>query len=327
MARKPSVTKEQIAQAREVDLLSYLQGRDPAAIKPTGNGNEYRLAAHDSFKISNGKWHWFSRGFGGNNALDYLVKVQEMDFVAAVSHLCGIQPGTVQRHQPQAPDKPIVPFALPPKADNDNRTIAYLAGRGIDRLIVETCINEGIVYESAGKYHNCIFVGRDSEGIPKFASARGFAGTFKQDVPGSDKRFNFLFPARNPECRNVAVCESAIDALSYATLLRQKGPGWQDMNYLALSGTSPLALKQFLSDHPKVDRVYLCLDRDAAGSKGTKHLQRELLNDAALFDRLELVTAYQPPTGKDYNEYLQFTIKARAEQQAQPKKQTAAHSR
>jgi len=58
------VTKEQIAQAKSIDLLSYLQANEPGNLKKSGS-NEYRLADHDSLKISNGRWHWFSRGIGG----------------------------------------------------------------------------------------------------------------------------------------------------------------------------------------------------------------------------------------------------------------------
>ena len=34
------------------------------------SGNTYTTRTHDSLKISNGKWMWWSRGIGGNSALD-----------------------------------------------------------------------------------------------------------------------------------------------------------------------------------------------------------------------------------------------------------------
>ena len=76
----PGVTKEQIARAKEWDLLSYLQTYEPQELQKCG-GREYRTMPHDSLKISNGKWNWHSRGIGGRTALDYLVKVRGMDFV------------------------------------------------------------------------------------------------------------------------------------------------------------------------------------------------------------------------------------------------------
>ena len=51
----PYYTKEQIAQARELDLLTYLQRYDPDELVHIGSGT-YCTRSHDSLKISNGKW-------------------------------------------------------------------------------------------------------------------------------------------------------------------------------------------------------------------------------------------------------------------------------
>ena len=64
-----------IEQARQIDLLSYLQRYEPSNLKRVA-GNVYCTREHDSLKISNGKWYWWSRGIGGYSALDYLMKVQ-----------------------------------------------------------------------------------------------------------------------------------------------------------------------------------------------------------------------------------------------------------
>ena len=82
----PGVTKEQIARAKEWDLLSYLRIHEPQELKRCG-GNEYCTVSHDSLKISNGRWHWHSQGIGVRTALDYLIKVQGMEFVPAVEAL------------------------------------------------------------------------------------------------------------------------------------------------------------------------------------------------------------------------------------------------
>ncbi len=77
-----------IEQARQIDLLSYLQRYEPSNLKRVA-GNVYCTKDHDSLKISNGKWYWWSRGFGGFSALDYLIKVREYSFVEAVQTLTG----------------------------------------------------------------------------------------------------------------------------------------------------------------------------------------------------------------------------------------------
>ena len=82
------VTPEQITQAKELDLLTYLQRFDPHELVHV-SGNTYCTREHDSLKISNGKWNWFSRGIGGKTALDYLIKVQGFSFTQAVEALVG----------------------------------------------------------------------------------------------------------------------------------------------------------------------------------------------------------------------------------------------
>ena len=85
------VTPEQIAQAKEIDLLTYLRSCDPYELVHVG-GNTYCTREHDSLKISNGKWNWFSRGIGGKTALDYLIKVQGFSFTQAAEAPCGAKP-------------------------------------------------------------------------------------------------------------------------------------------------------------------------------------------------------------------------------------------
>ena len=68
-------SKEEIEKAREMDLLTYLRMYEPENLVRL-HGNVYCTRQHDSLKISNGKWMWWSRGFGGSSALDYLTKVK-----------------------------------------------------------------------------------------------------------------------------------------------------------------------------------------------------------------------------------------------------------
>ena len=79
----PYVDAQAVAQAREMDLLTYLQNYEPQELVKI-SGDNYCTRSHDSLKISNGKWYWWSRGFGGYSALDYLVKVRGLRFSKAV---------------------------------------------------------------------------------------------------------------------------------------------------------------------------------------------------------------------------------------------------
>ncbi len=84
------VNEEDVRVAREMDLLTYLQMCEPWELKQTSS-NEYRTVSHGSLVISNGKWYWNRGGFGGVSALDYLIKVRGMRFVAAVETVCGVR--------------------------------------------------------------------------------------------------------------------------------------------------------------------------------------------------------------------------------------------
>lgn len=303
------VTKEQIAKAKEWDLLSYLQAYEPQELIRSG-GNEYRTRSHDSLKISNGKWHWHSRGFGGRTALDYLIKVRGMDFVPAVETLCGersmeaVKPFSVASRQEARK-----PLLLPEVYRFGTAMVSYLQQRGIDADVVSHCIGRGLLYESR-HHHNCVFVGRDREGKARYACLRGIYGEFKKEIDGSDKRYSFSLPAADRDSPYLAVAESPIDTLSLASLIKMQGGDWTKNHYLSLGGTAPRALLQFLQDHPAVTCISLCLDNDRAGITGMEKIREALQADPELSRRVRIIEDNPPPLscGKDYNELLQRRV-------------------
>ena len=60
----PRLNEEQMNRIRGIDLLTYLKECEPQELVHV-SGNEYSTRTHDSLKISNGKWIWWSRGIGG----------------------------------------------------------------------------------------------------------------------------------------------------------------------------------------------------------------------------------------------------------------------
>jgi len=89
------------------------------------------------------------------------------------------------------------------------------------------------------------------------------------------------------------VFEASIDLLSFIELFPKN---WQQHNYLSLGGLSGKALRQFLSERPDVERVFLCLDSDKAGEDASKRLEA-LLPDTVSVTRIQ-------PCMKDWNEVL-----------------------
>ena len=189
----PYIPPETVSKAREMDLLTYLRNYEPDELVHFG-GSTYCTREHDSLKISNGKWCWFSRGIGGTSALDYLIKVKEIPFLDAVERITGqaaIQPPVFVSQRKQ--EKPRV-LLLPKASKNADRAAAYLSERGIDRELINFCIQTGRLYESE-PYHNAVFVGLDRDGKARYANLRGIGTDFIGDANGSDKRYSFGIPA------------------------------------------------------------------------------------------------------------------------------------
>ena len=301
----PYYSKEQIADARQMDLLTYLRNYEPQELVHV-SGSTYSTREHDSLKISNGKWMWWSRGIGGASALDYLVKVRGIPFTEAVEKLVSREAATpsfsLQRKNLPKPKKLLLPAKSPTTAE----AVRYLASRGIDREIINSCIREGLIYESL-PYHNCIFVGYDSTGEAKYASYRATSQQrIMGDAAGSDKGCGFRIGSKG---RTVHVFESAIDLLSFATIMKARTGDWRKEPMLSLGGVYapaagkqmkiPAALVSVLEDHKGVDTIALHLDSDYAGRAASVAIKTQMQGKYRIRDE-------PPPKGKDYNDYLVY---------------------
>ena len=306
----PYYTKEQIERAREMDLLTYLRLFDPGQLVHV-SGSEYCTRDHDSLKISHGKWMWFSRGFGGASALDYLVKVKQIPFMQAMGMILdteGKSPLFFNAQRLGKPEKRTEKrLLLPHRAENNDRVIAYLTGRGIDREIIDSCIREGLLYESM-PYHNCIFVGYDMDLTARYACFRA-TGPEKimGDAAGSDKRYAFRIERADS---TIHVFESAIDLLSFATIMKQRTGEWRAEPMVSLGGVYasqsktqlmklPVALANALENHTEVDTIALHLDADFAGRNAAASITDQLQDHYQIRNE-------PPPVGKDCNDYLRY---------------------
>lgn len=226
------IPPEMIETAREVDLLTYLQTCEPGELVHL-SGNHYCTREHDSLKISNGKWYWFSQGFGGYNALDYLIKVKDVPFMEAVERITGqaayLPPTQTYSEKPKK-EKVLL---LPKASQCATHACNYLRSRGIDGELIDYCFQTGRIYESL-PYHNVVFVGLDRYNKPRYATLRGIGTDFIGEANGSDKQFSFSIPAQNSD--TLHLFESAIDLLSFATLVKQNGVNWQRDHLVSLAG-------------------------------------------------------------------------------------------
>lgn len=275
-------TQAQIDKANAVDLENFLRAQGETLVR---SGKEYRWKAHDSLTVCGNKWFRHSQSKGGF-PVDFVMEFYGKSFPEAVQMLTG-EPGEVQ---PEADPAPSPAFRLPMRNVTNANILNYLTQeRKLSPSLVNFFIAAGDIYEDAA-HHNAVFVGRDADGHPRYASSRGIREKFRQDAAGAEKAFGF---AHRGTDKQLLVFEAPIDLLSFIELFPKN---WQQHNYLSLGGVSGKALRQFLSERPDVERVFLCLDADKAGEDACKRLAG-LLPDTVSVTRIQ-------PCMKDWNDVL-----------------------
>ena len=275
-------TQAQIDKANAVDLEKFLRAQGETLVR---SGKEYRWKAHDSLTVCGNKWFRHSQSKGGF-PVDFVMEFYGKSFPEAVQMLTG-EPGEAQ---PEADPAPSPAFRLPLRNVTNANILNYLTQeRKLSPSLVNFFIAAGDIYEDSS-HHNVVFVGRDADGHPRYASSRGIREKFRQDAAGAEKAFGF---AHRGTDKQLLVFEAPIDLLSFIELFPKN---WQQHNYLSLGGVSGKALRQLLSERPDVERVFLCLDADKAGEDACKRL-------AALLPDNVSVTRIQPCM-KDWNDVL-----------------------
>ena len=275
-------TQTQIDRANAANLEDFLRAQGETLVR---SGKEYRWKAHDSLTVCGNKWFRHSQSKGGF-PVDFVMEFYGKSFPEAVQMLTG-EPGEAQ---PEADPAPSPAFRLPLRNVTNANILNYLTQeRKLSPSLVNFFIAAGDIYEDSS-HHNVVFVGRDADGHPRYASSRGIREKFRQDAAGAEKAFGF---AHRGTDKQLLVFEAPIDLLSFIELFPKN---WQQHNYLSLGGVSGKALRQFLSERPDVERVFLCLDADKAGEDACKRL-------AALLPDTVSVTRIQPYM-KDWNDVL-----------------------
>lgn len=274
-------TQEQIDRANQVNLEQFLRSQGEELIK---SGREYRWKNHDSLTVKGNKWFRHSQNKGGY-PVDFVMEFFDKTFPEAIQMLIGEEEIEIA-----AEPGPKAEFRLPPRCESNDRIIKYLTEeRKLPKDLVEVFIASGLIYEDA-KHHNVVFVGKDTNGIPRYAHCRGTADKFRMDVAGSDKSYGFCYRGKGKE---LFVFEAPIDLLSHIALYPA---GWKERSYLSLGGVSPKALELFLSERKDIESIYIATDNDEAGNNAAEKLAEQILQEISVYRFL--------PQAKDWNEDL-----------------------
>ena len=321
------VPKELVKKAKQIDLLTYFMNNNPSELVKRGIGT-YSLKAHDSVIISNGLWHRFSTNEGGKTALDYLMKVEKMTLQEAVKNILNREIAEY-KVVPKEELKENRKIIIPTKASNNNRAIEYLKNRGIDEEIIQECVDKKLIYQE-DKTNNIVFLGYDNDGNIKYAGCRSTGSKrIMRDARGSSKEFSFRMLS-NIKNNTIHIFESAIDLLSYATMLKIKGYDYKNHNLIALAGVYqpssnieqskvPIAIQNYLNKYQDVQDIVLHFDNDRAGRQATK----------AMIIALDKYNVYDIPApyGKDINDYLCFKLGLKKRQEIETYKNYKSQNR
>lgn len=236
-------------------------------------------------------------------------------------------------------------FVMPEKADTTRKVRDYLCRtRGIEERIVDKWIDEGLLFQEAGKYGNCVFVSRDENGKPVYGVKRSAdpARKFVVDVEGSDYSQGFFIKGKldyytkvsdnfASEHSSLFVTEAVIDLMSLQSLylrrrdyeLRQQGKldcelddyenRFLNSNWYSLNGCRKYdGLLNTIASHKGIKNIFLALDNDEAGRNASMAIKEEI--QKRFPDRKIDVSIRVPPTeGRDWNDELKagFSLSAR----------------
>lgn len=283
-------TEEQKLRAGAVDLEEFLRCRGE---KLLASGREKRLAGDHSITVRGNEWYDHAAEKGGG-PVSFVQTYYGLSYPEAMSILLGGEAGKIYPPVQERKEEPPKEFTLPERNGNMRRVYGYLMKhRHIDKDVITHFARTGTLYEDA-EYHNCVFIGRDENGVARHAhkrSTNSYGEAFRINVEGGDPRYSFHHIGRDG---NLYVFEAPIDLLSFITLYPR---GWEDHSYVACCGISIQPVLKTLERMPVRDTVYLCLDNDAAGQKASQRMADQLRELGVTAERIV-------PTRKDWNEDL-----------------------
>ena len=357
------MAKDQVQTARRNAVRGYpisqlAEEYGMTLVKKRGRRPILSTEEHDSIVIweDENKYHRYSNGNGGD-AVAFMMEfsgIAESDLnkhdqvnecIRILEQRLKINPEIAVQQVRYKREKP--KFVMPEKADTNRKVRDYLCGtRGIEERIVDKWINEGLLFQEAGRYVNCVFISRDENGKPVYGVKRSAdpVRKFVVDVEGSDYSQGFFIKGKPDEYTYkengsthehpfLYVTEAVIDLMSLQSIalrrrdyeLRQQGRldcdpedyenRFLNSNWYSLNGCRKYdGLLNTIASHKGIKDVFLALDNDEAGRNASKAIKEEI--QKRFPDRNIDVSIDLPPTeGRDWNDELKagYTGTARAD--------------
>lgn len=355
------MAKDQVQTARRNAVQGYpisqlAEEYGMTLVKKRGRRPILSTVEHDSIVIyeDDNTYHRYSNGNGGD-AVAFMMEfsgIDESDLnkhdqvnecIRILEQRLKINPELAVQQVRYKREKP--KFVMPEKADTNRKVRDYLCRtRGIEERIVDKWIHEGLLFQEAGRFGNCVFVSRDENGKPVYGVKRSAdpKRKFVVDVEGSDYSQGFFIKGKldyytkvsdnfASEHSSLFVTEAVIDLMSLQSLylrrrdyeLRQQGKldcdpedyenRFLNSNWYSLNGCRKYdGLLNTIASHKGIKDIFLALDNDEAGRNASKAIKEEI--QKRFPDRKIDVSIRVPPTeGRDWNDELKagFSLSAR----------------
>lgn len=355
------MAKDQVQTARRNAVQGYpisqlAEEYGMTLVKKRGRRPILSTVEHDSIVIyeDDNTYHRYSNGNGGD-AVAFMMEfsgIDESDLnkhdqvnecIRILEQRLKINPELAVQQVRYKREKP--KFVMPEKADTNRKVRDYLCRtRGIEERIVDKWIHEGLLFQEAGRFGNCVFVSRDENGKPVYGVKRSAdpKRKFVVDVEGSDYSQGFFIKGKldyytkvsdnfASEHSSLFVTEAVIDLMSLQSLylrrrdyeLRQQGKldcdpedyenRFLNSNWYSLNGCRKYdGLLNTIASHKGIKDIFLALDNDEAGRNASKAIKEEI--QKRFPDRKIDVSIRVPPTeGRDWNDELKagFSLLAR----------------
>lgn len=351
---KVQTARRNAVQGYPISLLAEEYGM--TLVKKRGRRPILSTVEHDSIVIyeDDNTYHRYSNGNGGD-AVAFMMEfsgIDESDLnkhdqvnecIRILEQRLKINPELAVQQVRYKREKP--KFVMPEKADTNRKVRDYLCRtRGIEERIVDKWIHEGLLFQEAGRFGNCVFVSRDENGKPVYGVKRSAdpKRKFVVDVEGSDYSQGFFIKGKldyytkvsdnfASEHSSLFVTEAVIDLMSLQSLylrrrdyeLRQQGKldcdpedyenRFLNSNWYSLNGCRKYdGLLNTIASHKGIKDIFLALDNDEAGRNASKAIKEEV--QKRFPDRKIDVSIRVPPTeGRDWNDELKagFSLSAR----------------
>lgn len=265
---KKFVSKEEIASAKQVDIVDYATSNGISLIKDSER--YYRWAEHDSLVIDRKEnfFNWNSQGIDGDSVQFAQTVGGIGSFPEAVQILNG---GEYEAYSTESvPQEPYYYDSTREVIDFSKARDYLVNERKADPKIVDVLHKNGLLAQD--KYNNVVFkavedgevVGASEQGTVRNENYK--RGSWKHIQENSKKGTGFHFTVGKPE--NIKFFESGTDALSYASINKAE---IQNTRFVSMDGLKPDTVlnhtERAVAELGKVpNSVSLCVDNDPAGN-------------------------------------------------------------